>query len=56
MAGRHEAEDNRLAGRVARTPRPEAIDAVGPADDDVTPDDQELEAVTRLLGFLRSTD
>lgn len=56
MAGRDDAEDNRLAGRVARTPRPEVIDTVAAADDDPAPDDQELEAVTRLLGFLRSTD
>lgn len=55
MAGRDDAEDNRLAGRVARTPRPEAVDP-GPPADDVTPDDQEMEAVTRLLGFLRSSD
>lgn len=56
MAGRDDAEDNRLAGRVARTPRPEVVDAVAPAEDELAPDDQELEAVTRLLGFLRSSD
>jgi hypothetical protein len=56
MAGRDDAEDKRLAGRVARTPRPEVIDAVAPADDDLASDDHELEAVTRLLGFLRSSD
>lgn len=58
MAGSDEPDDHRLAGR---TPRPARTD---PADDhpardadlDEPADDDQLDAVTRLMGFLRSTD
>lgn len=74
MVGSHEAEENRLTGRVARAPRPRptellptvetgsADEAEAPAGD--LPDDDppvaaaepEIETVTKLMGFLRSSD
>lgn len=60
MAESDEPDDHRLAGRTPRTPaaaRPDdrtALDADDPGDE--TPDDQDIDAVTRLMGFLRSTD
>jgi hypothetical protein len=60
MAGSDEVDDNRLAGRTPRSPRREpnpeppllADDEIDPASDD----DTDIEAVTKLMGFLRRTD
>ncbi len=60
MAESEESDDHRLAGRMPRHMR-----APGPDDDQsgrrgarrrATATDDQLDAVTRLLGFLRSTD
>ncbi len=71
MAGTDEADDNRLIGRMPRPARRSAVgDARGPCgdadrddgdcdsdgDSDEAPHDQEIDAVTRLMGFLRGTD
>ncbi len=58
MADSEESDDHRLAGRMPRHMR-----APGP-DDDQAPDEEvddeggdgQLDAVNRLLGFLRDTD
>jgi hypothetical protein len=52
-----ESDDHRLAGRTPRTPRPGTLDP--PVADDGDGDDEsegQLDAVTRLMGFLRNTD
>ena len=57
MAESEESDDHRLAGRMPRHMR-----APGPDDDQSAEGDDEedgenqLDAVNRLLGFLRSTD
>jgi hypothetical protein len=59
MPGSDEADDNRLAGRTPRSPRREpnpepselADDEVDAADGDT-----DIEAVTKLMGFLRRPD
>lgn len=71
MAGTDEADDNRLIGRMPRPARRSAVggaraprgdadlgagDSDGDSDGDEAPDDQEIDAVTRLMGFLRGTD
>jgi hypothetical protein len=80
MVGSHEADDNRLTGRVARGPRPRPTDhlpvvedgsvadpeaeveaeaeagATSGTDQPVAPAEPELETVTKLMGFLRSSD
>lgn len=57
MAGTDDFDDNRLAGRTPRAPRPEVVDEAPAADDDADgPDDQEIDAVNRLLGFLRDSE
>jgi len=62
MAESDEPDDHRLAGRTPRTraaARPDdrtAVDADADDPGDDTPDDQDIDAVTRLMGFLRSTD
>jgi hypothetical protein len=61
MAESDEPDDHRLAGRTPRSVRPGPPDArpghaSGPdhePDDDA---DDQIDAVTRLMGFLRSTD
>ncbi|HEX6568028.1 MAG TPA: hypothetical protein VF015_02655 [Acidimicrobiales bacterium] len=55
MTGTDESDDSRLAGRTPRAPRRELGDDVTDDDGD-GPDDHEIEAVNRLMGFLRSTD
>lgn len=55
MPATDEPDEHHLAGRVPRR----AVDdtASGAADgDDGTPDEDELDTVTRLLGFLRDSD
>ena len=56
MSGTDEVEDIRLPGRVSRSgtgPRGTGPDADGL---DTEPEPEAIEAVTRLLGFLRDTD
>ncbi len=58
MAGSDEVDDNRLAGRTPRSPRREP-NSEPPvlADDDADPaPDADIDAVTRLMGFLRSDE
>jgi hypothetical protein len=57
MAGTDEADDNRLTGRLPRAPRSgtDSPDADAEPELDL-PDDHEIETVTKLMGFLRSTD
>lgn len=59
MPGSDEADDNRLAGRTPRPPRrepnPEPAELVDDEAEDL-PDDTEIEAVTKLMGFLRSDE
>jgi hypothetical protein len=59
MAGSDDVDDNRLAGRTPRTARREPTpEPSGLADDEVdtAPEDTDIEAVTKLMGFLRGTD
>jgi hypothetical protein len=60
MAESDESDDHRLAGRTPRSSRPTPdIRTTSGADLDDTGDgdaDDEIDAVTRLMGFLRSTD
>jgi hypothetical protein len=58
MVGTDDADDNRLAGRMPKAPRREATDQPAPVVDDEADvhDDQEIEAVNRLMGFLRRPD
>ena len=54
MSGTDEVEDIRLPGRVPRSgtrPGP-----TGPDADALGQDDEDIETVNRLLGFLRDTD
>jgi hypothetical protein len=57
MAGSDEVDDNRLAGRMPRAAQRE-VNPEPPvsADDeaDTASDDTDIEAVTKLMGFLRS--
>jgi hypothetical protein len=56
MAGTGESDDNRLAGRTPRVPRREPGDEVPEGEPEAAPDDQEIDAVNRLLGFLRGDE
>jgi hypothetical protein len=62
MAESDVPDDHRLAGRTPRSPRPGPPDtrSAPVADLDDTPDDddaeEQIDAVTRLMGFLRNTD
>jgi hypothetical protein len=65
MAERDESDDHRLAGRTRRGTRPGPAAGVRPdretgrsEDPGATEDDtdDQIDAVTRLMGFLRSTD
>lgn len=59
MAGSDEVDDNRLAGRTPRPPRREPHPEPPVLADDETdpaPDDTDIEAVTKLMGFLRSDE
>lgn len=59
MAGSDELDDNHLAGRTPRPPRREPIpepSVLADGETEVLPDDTEIEAVTRLMGFLRSDE
>ena len=57
MAGSDEVEDNRLVERLPRPPRREPlVDAPEVADEPDVPADQDIEAVTKLMGFLRSPE
>jgi hypothetical protein len=54
MSGTDEVEDIRLPGRVPRSgTRPRHT---GPDLDALGRDDEDIETVTRLVGFLRDTD
>jgi hypothetical protein len=65
MAESDESDDDRLAGRTPRSPRPgpsldvrpgrsTRLDEEPGATDDDT--DDQIDTVTRLMGFLRSTE
>jgi hypothetical protein len=56
MAGTGESDDNRLAGRTPRVPRRESGDEVPEGEPEAAPDEQEIDAVNRLLGFLRGDE
>ena len=61
MVESDESDDHRLAGRMPRTPRPGPPDTrpAPAADPDDPPEDEaddQIDAVTRLMGFLRSAD
>jgi hypothetical protein len=66
MAATEESDDNRLTGRMPMPPRRRSatddappVDPAGAVDDDdpaEPSDDHEIDAVSRLMGFLRSTD
>ncbi|MBN2622940.1 MAG: hypothetical protein JXA83_06220 [Acidimicrobiales bacterium] len=61
MTGR-DVGDNPLVGRTPRRPRRDEDEAVGEtaetasAETETVDQDQDLETVTKLLGFLRGTD
>lgn len=59
MAGSDEVDDNRLAGRTPRParrePNPEPL-VLADDEADTSSDDTDIEAVTKLMGFLRRTD
>jgi hypothetical protein len=55
MAGTDAADDGRLAGRRPRAPRrEEAADQDGRGDE--ASEDEEIDTVNRIMGFLRSDD
>jgi hypothetical protein len=54
LAGRHQRDGYRP--RHMRRPAPEDYDDIDEADDVDGPDEAELDAVTRLMGFLRGDD
>ncbi|HKY64824.1 MAG TPA: hypothetical protein VJM49_00575 [Acidimicrobiales bacterium] len=60
MAATDDADETRLAGRIPRPPRRDdrSADRSDPPDAaaDDEGDDDELDAVTKLLGFLRDSD
>lgn len=59
MAGTGEADDNRLEGRMPRAARRGVSDqdqAASGEDGADTPDEEEIDAVNRLLGFLRNDE
>jgi hypothetical protein len=58
MAETDEADDNRLIGRMPKAPRRDVTDKARDTGDDETGgrDDHEIDAVNRLLGFLRGTE
>ena len=57
MAGTDDGEDTPLAERVPRVARRHSSDMpAGSVADDVGTDEHDLDAVTRLLGFLRGPD
>ncbi len=57
MAGTDDIDDNRLAGRTPRSPRHDVVDEAPAVDDDADgPDDHEIDAVNRLMGFLRGSE
>ena len=60
MAGTDESDDSRLTGRMRRARR-RRVDDTRAVDGDAGdgepgPDDHEIEAVTKLMGFLRDSD
>ena len=60
MVATDDADESRLAGRIPRPPRRddrsgEPSDAVDPALDE-DDDEEELDTVTKLMGFLRNSD
>ncbi|HEX6418933.1 MAG TPA: hypothetical protein VFZ77_10570 [Acidimicrobiales bacterium] len=56
MAGSGDADDSRLAGRTPRPARRAPDEVEDAAEDEAGPDDEEMDAVNRLLGFLRGED
>jgi hypothetical protein len=62
MAESDESDDHRLAGRTPRSPRPGPPPDIRPGrateldEEPEDDDDEHIDAVTRLMGFLRSTD
>lgn len=58
MAGTDETDDSRLTGRLPRAPRgsTERTAAAADPEPDLDLPDEEIEAVTKLMGFLRSTE
>ena len=57
MTGSDEVEDNRLVERLPRPPRREPLaDTPEAVDEPDLPVDQDIEAVTKLMGFLRSNE
>jgi hypothetical protein len=55
MAGTDAADDGRLTGRRPRAPRrEEAADQDGRGDE--ASEDEEIDTVNRIMGFLRSDD
>ena len=61
MAESDEPDDHRLAGRTPRSVRPgppgaRPVPTSGPDDEPDGDADDQIDAVTRLMGFLRSTE
>jgi hypothetical protein len=60
MAATDDADETRLAGRIPRPPRRDdrSGERSDPADTSLDEDDdeQELDTVTKLMGFLRNSD
>ena len=57
MAGTEDADDTPLAERVpGAARRPGRDETTGVGDSHGRPDEHDLDAVTRLLGFLRGAD